>query len=277
MVGAMKSGTTSLYTLLQLHPAVRVVGDKEADQLFRDEGVAALAREVAAHPEHACGEVSTAYMQRPLREPPVAAARRALSDGVRVVAVLRDPFERAVSHWRHWRQLGTEGSAAFERAVLDPAGEYVAFSRYHHQLAPWIDEFGSGAVHCIRLEDYQSDPVAIVRNLCAFLGVDPAPLVGLESQRVNAAESRLVARGPARALSRSPLYRRVIRPVVPAAAKRAVLRVAGGAGGREGAPHPVPDTRVRFFELVADDLAELHARWPHLQWAAPGGQGGTGR
>lgn len=262
-IGAMKSGTTTLYEILAKHPRVEIAAEKESSELQASTTAERLRDRIARSPAAVAGEVSTAYMQAPMHRQPVAQAMSTFGPDLRLIAILRDPYRRAISHWQHWVQLGRE-SRPVDEALLDPDGMYRAFSSYHRQLSPWVDEFGGDHLHLIKLEDYQSDPAQTAAALWRFLGVDA---LGDDAHEVhaNAATDRVVAVGAGRKLRELPIYR-LVRPLVPGGARRKVSAALGGSKNRREAAPP-DDLRARFEELIAADGTELQARWPELTWS----------
>lgn len=261
-IGAMKCGTTTLHRILNGHPDVKLVAEKEASQLQDRVTARRLARRISRSSAVVAGEVSTAYMQAPLISQPVERAAVELGGQLRIVAILRDPYERALSHWRHWMQLEREGRPV-EEALLDPDGAYQAFSSYSRQLEPWVDRFGDGNVHLIKLEDYQGQPGASVAALWEFLGVVPRDEDATEVH-ANSGSHRVVAVGAGQSLRSLYVYR-LLRPLVPSSARRRVAAALGGAKSRQMAD-PTPELRLHFNELISEDLFRLHQRWPVMRW-----------
>jgi hypothetical protein len=259
----MKSGTTTLYELLGQHPQVDVVAEKESSDLLDSSTAQRLADRIARSPAIVAGEVSTAYMQSPIHPQPVIRAAETLGKDVCIVAILRDPYRRAISHWQHWTQLRRE-TRPVDEALLDPDGAYRAFSSYHRQILPWLDEFGQDRLHMIRLEDYQSAPAKTAHSLWEHLGVADRGHADDVEIHANAAADRVVAVGAGRRLRAFPIYR-FVRPLVPEGARRRVSAALGGAKNRQ--PAAPPDyLRSRFSELIAEDAKKLQARWPGLRW-----------
>lgn len=264
VVGAMKCGTTSLFELLARHPAVDLVADKERSALA-DPGLAPMfATQVRDSKAEVAGEVTAGYMQLPSMPQPLDEARRLLSPkDLRVVAIVREPVSRALSHWEHVTQLGRESRQA-AAAILEPGSDYVAFSRYHHQLSGWADLVGVDRVLVLRMEDLRQSPTSTADRLFSFLGVSPLPA---DRTRVhaNAGSARAVASGWRAGISRSPAYRKVLRPVLGPRVRRAALTLVGGGSGRVVGhldPAEVREVRAR----LAPDLEQLQRRWPEARW-----------
>jgi hypothetical protein len=135
------------------------------------------------------GEASPYYLFHP-----VAAERAHASvPGARIIALLRDPVSRTHSHWKERRrarveELDFEDALAAEparlagereRLVADPAyssyaweqQSYATQSEYAPGLRRWIELFGSDRVHVAVSEEYYADPVRVLGDVDAFLGV----------------------------------------------------------------------------------------------------------
>jgi predicted metal-dependent hydrolase len=113
---------------------------------------------------------------------------------VKVIAILRDPIDRAVSHYNHSVALGFEtlkfaealqreaGRLAGEEARIYREPTYRSFSHQHHsylsrskyveQLARWLDCFNRRQVLILRAEDLLRDPVSVVAESQSFLEVE---------------------------------------------------------------------------------------------------------
>nr|WP_283250919.1 sulfotransferase [Rhabdothermincola salaria] len=211
IIGAQKCGTTSLAVALGRHPDIFVPAGKEAHHFgtVHDAGVGGedYAGFFAGwQGERLIGEATPEYLYLP------SAPRQILGylPEVRLVAMLRDPVDRAWSAYWHGVRTGViRGS--FEQALDDEArvlgrGRYsftslVDRGRYVTQLrryeAAGLDR---AALHVVIFEELVADPVAGVEAVQRFLGVEPLAL-GLE------------LRNPARlnrlpAVLRGPVWRR---------------------------------------------------------------------
>lgn len=192
IVGAAKCGTTSLYHYLQQHPQVFMPHVKEPHHFSRLQPrpeAAAFYRSVddpaayerlfsGAATYAAIGEASTSY----LTDPDAAARIRAFNPDSRIIVMLRDPVERAYSHYLNNVRDGLE-TADFATALRDemaaPAEEliwgrwplYVAIGDYSAGLRRFQESF-PGRCHVILFEDFKSDPVSRLGEVLEFLGLD---------------------------------------------------------------------------------------------------------
>jgi hypothetical protein len=216
LIGAKRSGSTSLHNYLLQHPqvaplfprAAHVKGahyfDRNATKplsWYRSFGRLAL-------PGHRriTVDASPYYFIHPT----AAHAAAATLPEAKVVVLLREPATRALSQYWDEVKLGRESlsfadaldaepdrlAGETERILADPsycseAHEHLSYSlwgRYAEHLERWFDAFGRDRVLVLRSEDMYSDPGPVFRQVTDFVGLDPAePPV---YQRFNAATRR---------------------------------------------------------------------------------------
>jgi hypothetical protein len=226
VIGAMKAGTTSLWSSLRDHPGVFMPDDKELDFFVAEKrwplGVGWYRSQFAAAPPTATaiGEASTNYSKHPLFDGVPQRAASVLPD-VRLVYLVRNPIERMRSHWRHARSAGWE-TRSFARAIEhDP--QYLDVSRYAHQLEQWLTVVPRERVLVETSERLRDDPAAALGGVLRFLGLgDGATPVG--ARRVHASEDLAPPRrGLARSLRALPGSTHVAR-LVPERVRRAYGR-----------------------------------------------------
>lgn len=175
VIGAMKSGTTSLFHYLQGHPEVFMSPLKEVDffaaEANWDRGLDWYRRQFdgAGPGVKAIGEASTSYSKFPEYEGVPERIAQVLPD-VRLVYVVRDPIERIRSHYQHRSLVGAE-RAPLEVAVLEDP-RYVDCSRYAFQIARYLEVFPRERLLVVSSEDLRSDRAATIRRIYGFLGVD---------------------------------------------------------------------------------------------------------
>lgn len=217
IIGAQRSGTTSLYQWLKGHPDFLPPVRKELH--FFDQARAGSRADLSSYWQSfplrpdmwarrfvnrrtiVTGEATPSYLFHPLVPARVFAA---LPD-VRLVAVLRDPVERALSHYWHERNRGFE-SLSLELALdaepqrmeaefgrinrgEDPtpmffAGSYVSRGRYAEQLARWTSVFPRHQIHVTTLDRLKLNPTETFAEICRFIGIDAAhvPVGGFDSR-----------------------------------------------------------------------------------------------
>ena len=284
VLGAARSGTTSLHYYLQQHPRICMSTTKEPNFFLFDHRAPdrppliapdrrLLAKSVRdperysrlfrVGPEHeAVGEASPLYLYT--AETP-ALVRHVLGDEVRLIAVLREPVSRAYSHFLHvYRGRREDVLAGFAAAVGAEMGEgyspyrtgthFLRLGRYGEQLARYREVFPASALHVLFQGELASDPQAGLRDIFGFLGVDQHDVdtsVQYNPSGVvdGAGERRL--RGVVRRVQ--PWAKRVLPP-------RVVARLAEARARSEpvAAPPPLPDDlRARLHDYYASDTAAL--------------------
>ncbi len=205
IVGAKRGGTTSLWQYLSEHPGMLAQfptpntkgtyflseewdrGERWWRSHFADERSRSRA-EAALGYRPVTGESSPYDLYHPL-----AAGRAArVAPNALVVAVLRNPVDRAFSHWkersRHTETLGfaeaieaeperTAGEEA--RLIADPTAvsfphrhqSYLDQGRYAPMLRRWFDRFGREAMIVVTAESFYAAPQATVDRVTDRLGL----------------------------------------------------------------------------------------------------------
>jgi len=183
IIGAPRSGTTTLAAYLDADPNVFVAPQKEL--LFFDrhfaKGVAWYrAQFAAAGDTKFAGEATPSYMYD---DEAVRRMTEVVPDA-RLIVILREPVSRAYSSYWFRVGLGRE-SRTFEEAVEDelrgrpsrrPFPEGLAASTYLPALERVAARYPRTALHVMLLEDLKNDPGAALQALRDFLGLEgPAP------------------------------------------------------------------------------------------------------
>ena len=200
VIGAQRAGTSSLYKWLESHPNVVASLRKETEYLsahwckpeswyrghFASGPRRTFEKALRARPI-VTFEASPNYLFHPLA--PERAA--GLMPDARIVALLRDPVDRAFSHWQHEVRNGRE-SLGFEAALdAEPdrlAGEedrmradhcyrslawercsYAARGRYADQLQRWFALFPRGQVMVVHSADLYRDTASCYAAILDFL------------------------------------------------------------------------------------------------------------
>lgn len=241
LIGAAKSGTTALYRSLEQHPEIYMSPKKEPNYFglgfgrpryhepvsdsrrrWREpidtlDAYLGLFRDVGA--EKAIGEGSPGY----LYDPCVPDRIEALIPNVKVIAILRNPVDRAFSSFMHAVRDAKEPIPDFARALAaedqrvrenwHPFWHYRRRGLYYHQLKRYFERFGEGRVGVFLYDDLVRDSVGLSQAVFRFLGVG--------STFVPHANVRFNASGLPRSqilqafLTRPSPVRRALRRVLP--------------------------------------------------------------
>lgn len=199
IVGAQKAGTTSLHALLHSHPGMRAPLVKEVH--YFDLAADRPNRWYEAHFPPVSGSddgKALAFDTTPyyLFHPQVASRIARYAPDARIVALLRDPVQRAWSHyWHEWRRgfekLGPMDALSQEAARLpDPhfqVGDnardifahqhysYCARSEYDRQLERWFGAFPRANILILKSESLFEQPETTLARLADFLNIAPFP------------------------------------------------------------------------------------------------------
>lgn len=236
IVGAQKAGTTSLHRYLAAHPGIFLPEEKELDFFGTAErferGPRLLDRHFReARPEHVLGLSYVGMMFLPGAAQRVQAYRPAM----KIVAVLRNPVERAYSAYWYHRRTGWERSATFEEALAretepsgaDPVTAAMSYRRngcYVEQLRPYLERFGPDRVRLLLTEELRDAPGRVVGEIAAWLGAGPAATPPAAGRRHNVAAMPRLAGLHRMLMARDSRAKRVYHALVPAPLRRLVRR-----------------------------------------------------
>ncbi|WP_181312998.1 sulfotransferase family protein [Nocardioides campestrisoli] len=284
LIGAPKAGTSALHAALaqhpQLHmsrvkepkyymcgdsppPAYKGPGDAHSNRewiwqrrryldLFRDVPAGVLA-----------GESTPFYLYN--RD-----ARRRLAvdrPDARLVAVLRDPVDRAYSNWMHLWTDGLEPrgdileAVAREQQRIDagwaPFWHYRNVGMYGRQLADLFDHFPREQVLVLRYRELVDQPSQALDRVFRFLGVDTADVAAIPKDN-----SRPFVRDGARVRAIGPVIRAgaAVGQFLPPEVWRTVSRPLVAQlhrGGDESRPRLTPGQRAFLLEPHLPDIALL--------------------
>jgi hypothetical protein len=188
VIGAMKSGTSSLCAGLSEHPEIFMSPVKEPMHFSRPENWSRgnetylrLFRE--ASNERYLAEGSTEYTKRPFR---VGVAERIarFNTDARLIYVMREPFSRLVSQYRHQVARGRERQTIVD--ALAKSSDYLTNSHYAYQLQPYFQCFNRTSIYLDTFESFISAPDVFYCRLFTWLGIDPSFVPPNPGKPVNA-------------------------------------------------------------------------------------------
>jgi hypothetical protein len=198
LLGAAKSGTSSLYRYLAQHPDVFMTTFKEPHffawdggeydvrgpnvERIRTRAVRDLDSYLRlfsdARDERVRGEASTGY----LHTPGVAERIRAYVPHARLIAVLRNPIDRAYSAFTHARRIGWEPLTDFEEALRLEQRRlaerwigltlYTTVGRYARHLDRYLAVFPCDQIRVYLFDDLVKQPTRLAQDVFRFVGVD---------------------------------------------------------------------------------------------------------
>jgi hypothetical protein len=196
IVGTAKGGTTSLFEYICKHPNMMPPFRKQVKFFYYNYelGLSWYQAHFPFRRKLACnqaitGEATPNYMFRPKAIQRIAASL----PNVKIIVLLRDPVDRAYSHYNYIQRVrGEEYSfdEALEREMcLDewknkpifekppcpemkhPNRSYIARGRYFEQIAPLFDLFEKEKILILKSEDFFASPSDIFQETLQFLGL----------------------------------------------------------------------------------------------------------
>ncbi|HWD55815.1 MAG TPA: sulfotransferase [Acidimicrobiales bacterium] len=300
IIGAPKAGSTALHVALAQHPDLYLSAIKEPKFFMcdgppapqRGPGDAHSVREwiwerdryerlFASAPKGAQKGESTPFY---LWDRVAHRRMRALVPDAKLIAVLRDPVDRAYSNWTHMWCDGLEPEATFMQACQAepervargwaPFWRYLELGRYGEQLEDLYRWFPPEQVHVLRYRDLVDEHDRTLDRICEFLGVrtgliSEAPSrnvsTWVEPTRVNLALRAVVRSGAEIGRWFPPqVWRRASAPVLAALHRR--------HGDR---PELAAQDRQRLAAHFADDVRRLEGLTgeSYGDWLASPGRG----
>ena len=200
IIGAGKSGTTSLYNYLIQHPKIHPAKDKELNYFFRRWTIwyrpnfptifsKFIATKIRKKP-FLTGEATPFYLVHPL----IPNLVKNKIPKVKIIVLLRNPIDRAYAQFNHQCREKFE-TRSFEEAIknekiktreewakLNEAGEgnldherfaYLQIGMYYNQLKAWEEYFPKDQFLIMKGEDFFANPSKTVDRVFEFLEVPP--------------------------------------------------------------------------------------------------------
>jgi len=170
VIGAMRSGTTWLRGILDTHSKV-FVADREIHFFDRhfDRGAAWYESQFPAEGEayEAIGEKTPHYMFDPV----VPERIRRVAPECRLIAILRNPADRAFSQYT--RSIRDHADARTFEQFLDQVPETFEKGLYGQQLERYVGTFGRSELLMLLFEEATTRPQEAFAEIGSFLGIDP--------------------------------------------------------------------------------------------------------
>ncbi len=231
IVGAMKSGTSTLHSVLSSHPEVFMSEPKEPSFFVDHEDLKKLwpdmAKEKCSFDEpsylelfdkagsaNIVGESSSNYTKIP-HAPGVAKRISEFNPNSKILFVLREPTGRTISHY--WHAVKREGET---RSILDSIKSdsiYLDVSNYVLQIKEFLKYFDKKNVLVITLEEFSKAPADTIKNIFHWLEIDDKFIPDNLSKK-NHVTPNTVRRqrklGYLNDFNFRPLYQK-IRPIIP--------------------------------------------------------------
>ena len=186
LAGAQKSGTTALHYFLQKHPQI-TMGDRQEMHFFDDEEIFSKPpdyeslhrRYPRVSPQTLAGDCTPNYV---FWEPAAARIAR-YHPAIKLVILLRNPVDRAFSHWNMQRHKKREPLDFLEALKAEPDRitppltlasrrfSYVARGWYSQQLERFFKLFPREQIKVVKFEQFRNEQRATLDSIFTFLGL----------------------------------------------------------------------------------------------------------
>jgi hypothetical protein len=195
IVGASKSGTSSLYHYLKQHPEIYLSekqkegryfsqmkdifngpGDKNIENTVTQDLDSYTTLFEGYKNELAIGDISPEYLY--FYENAIPLIKKNLGEKVKIIIILRNPVDRAFSGYTHFKRDQRE-NLNFEEALLKEnerkekkwiwAWQYKNSGFYFEQVKAFLGNFEN--VRVIIYEDFKTNEQKVLNEICKFLGV----------------------------------------------------------------------------------------------------------
>lgn len=275
LIGAAKSGTTSLYHYLKQHPGIYMSPVKEpkyfslvGSQLdFSGPGDTLIQRGTTTTledyrqlfedaPAHSlCGEASTIYLD----DPQAAARIMEAIPQAKLMVVLRHPADRAYSAYMHlvrdgWEQLGFEEALKAEQQRRED--NYYYYWRYQDRgfygraLQEYYKLVPREQIKVFLHEDLEADPHRLLAEMFAFLGLETDCVVDVSARHNRSGIPQNAALS--KTLTGSHPLKQVLKTLIPERlGHRLVSKIQAATLKR---PPLREETRRRLIEIYRQDI-----------------------
>ena len=279
IIGAMKSGTTSLFDLLAAHPEIAPCSYKEPgffafeDQWQQGFGPYEAMFDFDPARHKYCLDGSTDYTKFPHCEGVAARLAGSAPRRFKLIYVMRHPLRRIESHARQTqrtrREVGRQVSPRPDHGLdagVSPVS--LAASSYAAQIDQFSDAHAAGDLLLLSFEELVRDQATTLRRTLEFLGLAP---MDVESKHSNAAGGKRQLADLWITLSKIKPLRAMVKMLLPAKVRDGMRRKFSRQQAVTGRFRLTPEEESQLLEQLAPDLKRLrdHYGFDTSCWGLP--------
>ncbi len=277
IIGAAKAGTSAFYRYIEQHPQIYTSRIKEP-QFFGLEGetknfkgppgtepkenqAIKTIEEYQAlfkdSPEDRCiVEASTSYLYLPQASERI----RHYIPQVKLIAVLRNPVERAFSSFLYLTRDGREPIADFSKALLAESTRihnnwallyrYQDFGFYFSQLKRYYDKFDSTQLQIFLYDDFKADPLKVMQETFSFLNLDSTfkPDMSRKFNVSGLPKNKLLHK----LIAEQNILKSALKPILPSKYRSSLKE--GYYEKNLSKPSLAEETRLQLIETFREDI-----------------------
>jgi hypothetical protein len=280
IVGAARSGTTSLYNYLKQHPQI-FMPDLKEPHFFSFSGRRPhykYPRELeviwrfneylslfdGAEVGQLIGEASTQYLY--FYAESIRNMKRYVPDweNLKIIIILRNPLERAYSQYSMLRMCGME-TLSFEDALNKiserlknnwrPGFDYIGYSLYYNQVKAYTDNFRNTKAYLYR--DLKADALSLLKDMLGFIGADDSfnPDLSLKHHASGISRSGLLNKILKKPNSISSFFPPI--KVIPEEKRISLVKKLKSLNFKRNIGGMKEETRVYLKQLFREDVLKL--------------------
>jgi len=287
IIGAAKSGTTALYEYLKQHPQIFMSwlkephffafegekprfqgpGDQELYNYIVVDDVEGYRRLFqGASKETAIGEASANYLYIPRARDRI----RHYVPEAKLIAVLRNPAERAYSSFLHMTRDSREPFDDFAQALQaeqervqnnwGPIWHHKRAGFYYAQLKRYHEAFDRDQIKVYLYEDLRNNPIGVQKDIYKFLGVDDTFVPDVSARyNVSGVPRNKWLHALYTFLMRPHPLKSILKPLFPSGLRRRLLESTVNAiRNRNLAKPPFPaEVRRQLIGAYTEDILRL--------------------
>lgn len=248
IIGAAKSGTTALYEYLKQHPDIFFSNPKElryfsysgsypknVPEKYLHKGVTSLLEYKsyfdAVKDEVIIGEASPMYLYTPGTSEKI----KEIIPNAKLLAILRNPVDRALSAYTHAIREWKEPAKTFEEALSKESERidqgwgmlwhYINAGYYYKQLLCYYNNFPKQNIKVVLYDDLTSNCLGLLKDIFNFLEVDPSfsPNISNKPNVSGYPKNASIHNFMRKVFEQDNLVRRVSRKVFPREVRKRVI------------------------------------------------------
>ena len=276
IVGAAKSGTTSLHNYLNQHPDVFMCTPKEPHFLINNEigkdripiGICSeneyLDLFLEGRGEKYRGESSVMYLMFP--EIVIPKINQQFGEECKIIIMLRNPIERAYSGFQHVKRYNVKEDCTdfksawniseeryFSKLDMTPASRYKELGMYHKQVKSYLN--GIKNVHIIIYDDYQNDSQKEMKKVFDFLGLN---IINIDSEKRHMVGGwQWKDKKTKKLMMKKNLLKSVFKIIIPFKSLRKNIRTEIQDRNTSRVPEICKDDREMLKEFYKEDVKQL--------------------
>jgi len=280
IIGAGRSGTTTIYYWLKQHPEIYMSPVKEPS-FFAFEGkdrrsygpnVGLPPRNIISDSkdywalfdgvkkEKVIGEASVVYLMKE----EIAERIKRYAPKAKLIAILRNPVDRQYSRFLGHVQDGSE-TRSFEEMVQAEKGSAIALGKkqkgylgrgfYYDRLKHYFEIFGQAQMRVYLYEDLENKPLELMQDICRFLGVDDSfvPSMSVRHAKTGAPKNKALHG----LLKETFKFKKTVSkhmPFVFPYLRRVAIRIKNKNLTKPSIPK---ETRKQLIEIYREDILKL--------------------